>query len=84
MINLVQNALKFSFKDSEIKVILKKKICASDQGAIEYKMSVEDKGIGISEKDLKLLFKQPFFQTNDSVSGQMNKEGHGIGLFVSY
>lgn len=43
-------------------------------------LSVEDKGIGIAEKDLKRLFTK-FFRTKDAIS--MHTEGLGIGIYLA-
>lgn len=72
IINLLNNAIKFSIKKKEICVRLKK----------EHEMvmiQVEDKGIGIPEDQREIVF-QPFYRV-----GQKNAEdisGTGLGLSV--
>jgi len=72
IINLMNNAIKFSIKKKEISVRLKK----------EHEMvmiQVEDKGIGIPEDQREMVF-QPFYRV-----GQKNAEdisGTGLGLSV--
>lgn len=66
--NLVSNALKFT-KAGFVKV-------TASQDAEAYFLSVEDSGIGISEKDVKGLF-QKFHQVRPEA------QGYGLGLFIS-
>lgn len=72
LLNLISNASKFSPDFSEININIKRK---SD--LIEF--SIEDSGIGIAEKDMRLLFK-PFVQIDSSHS--RNYEGTGLGLVI--
>lgn len=73
LLNLVSNAVKFSAgKEVLIRV-------THDNGCVLVK--VEDKGIGISERDLKLLF-QPFVQVGQQ-SIENRSHGSGLGLVVS-
>ncbi|MDT8317466.1 MAG: hybrid sensor histidine kinase/response regulator, partial [bacterium] len=72
LLNLVSNASKFSPEFSEININIKRQ---SD--LIEF--SIEDSGIGIAEKDLRLLFR-PFVQIDSSHS--RNYEGTGLGLVI--
>ncbi|TFH27395.1 MAG: HAMP domain-containing histidine kinase, partial [Bacteroidia bacterium] len=72
IINLLNNAIKFSVKRKEIAVRLKK------EGEMVL-LQVEDKGIGIPEDQQELIF-QPFYRV-----GQKNSEdisGTGLGLSV--
>ena len=73
VMNLISNALKFSPNGSEVDVIVN----VSDK---DIKISVEDHGKGISEKDQKIIF-------NRFVQSRNNKghSGSGIGLdLVNY
>ena len=45
-------------------------------------VSVKDTGIGISKKELSMLFK-PYFKTEDTKSKKLNPAGKGLGLYVS-
>jgi signal transduction histidine kinase len=72
IINLLNNAIKFSVKRKEIAVRLKKE----EEMVL---LQVEDKGIGIPENQKDLIF-QPFYRV-----GQKNSEdisGTGLGLAV--
>jgi len=72
LINIVNNALKFTDKGKiEIKAIKKKELV---------EISVKDTGIGIAKKDMDKLFKA-FSQI--SVKGQINSEGAGLGLYLT-
>ncbi|MDD3247332.1 MAG: PAS domain-containing sensor histidine kinase [Methanosarcina sp.] len=68
--NLMSNAIKFTPKGGSVEVLAAK---AGDS----VRVSISDTGIGISEKDQKLLF-QPFMQVDSSISRQY--EGTGLGL----
>ncbi len=72
MLNLISNASKFSPDSSEINISIKRK-----RDLIEF--AIEDSGIGIAEKDMRLLFK-PFVQIDSSHS--RNYEGTGLGLVI--
>ncbi|MGK0468505.1 sensor histidine kinase [Clostridium sp.] len=70
VLNLISNAIKFSDKGDEIFINVKDK-----DKFVE--ISVEDKGIGIEEKNLGTIFDR-FKQVDKSLS--RNAEGTGIGL----
>lgn len=70
--NLVDNAIKYSFS-GKIKIEAAKK-----DGEII--VSVKDRGIGISKKDISKLFKK--FSRSDDVK-TINVEGTGLGLYVA-
>jgi PAS domain S-box-containing protein len=70
IVNLFSNALKYSNKDKQIEISIKK-----DQCGISF--SFEDYGIGISKQDIKLLFKP--FHRGENVQ---NISGTGLGLAV--
>lgn len=72
MSNLISNAIKFTPKGGQIKVIISK---ATDENLIQ--ICVEDNGIGISESDQKYIFNR-FYQAKSSTNGY--NEGFGIGL----
>ena len=71
--NLINNALKYSYKDS--KVIIK--IWVDDD---ELNVSVQDFGTGISEKNQKIIFER--FKRLDSGINSINR-GHGLGLSIT-
>ena len=67
--NLVENARKYSEKDTPVEIVIadtKEEIC----------LSVKDQGIGISEEDQQKIW-QRFYQVDSSRSGD---EGSGLGL----
>ncbi len=71
--NLINNALKYSYKDSD--VILKVNI---EDDILE--ISVQDFGTGISEKNQKIIFER--FKRLDSGINSINR-GHGLGLSIT-
>jgi signal transduction histidine kinase len=68
--NLLSNAVKFSAENKEIKI-------TTERTENEFKISVQDQGIGISEKDQKHLFQRFFRAKNAS-----NIQGTGLGLNI--
>jgi two-component system cell cycle sensor histidine kinase PleC len=74
MINLVNNAVKFTPAGGTVRVTL-----ARDQrGGLEFVVS--DNGIGISRQDLKRIF-EPFVQAEDGNARRFG--GIGLGLAIS-
>ena len=71
--NLINNALKYSYKDS--KVIIR----VSIEDDILH-ISVQDFGTGISEKNQKIIFER--FKRLDSGINSINR-GHGLGLSIT-
>ena len=59
LINLIQNALKFSNRDSKI-VLAVTRFVVSEPNNIGVNLSVTDEGIGITEQDQKNLFSMFF------------------------
>ena len=70
--NLISNAVKFSYPNGEVRI-------KASQDVDCVWVSVEDDGMGISEKKLEKIFN---FLTSSS-SGLGGETGTGIGLFVS-
>ena len=70
--NLVYNAIKYSIEGGHIH------ICVSNEGETAM-LIVEDQGIGISEKDLPLIFER-FYRTDRSRNRKTG--GAGIGLTI--
>lgn len=68
--NLLQNAIKFTRKDRSIHIKLR-----TDPDKKWVRISVEDRGIGIPEKDLEVIFEK--FQ-----QGSRYNKGIGIGLYL--
>ena len=76
LINLVSNALKFTFRGYiRITAIV---VSNKDNQLIE--IAVEDTGIGIKKKDTEKLFKM-FSMISEAQS--VNKTGTGMGLYIS-
>lgn len=67
LLNLISNAIKYSESDVEIRTFVNKQ---------SLKIEVEDRGVGIPEKDYKNLFTK-FFRANNVA------HIHGIGLGLS-
>lgn len=76
--NLGNNAVKFTAKggDVSIKVVVKEE---TDYG-VKLQFSVQDSGIGITNKQLEKLF-QPFTQADSSITREYG--GTGLGLIIS-
>lgn len=73
IINLLDNAIKFSPKKGDIIISLER--CEDDTHTLVFKIS--DQGIGMSEEQLKRIFEK-FYQADRSHS----TEGNGLGLTV--
>ncbi|MDA8262729.1 MAG: ATP-binding protein [Actinomycetota bacterium] len=73
MANLVDNAIKYSDKDSWVRVGLRH----TEDGRIE--ISVADHGIGIPQKDLERIFER-FYRVDQARSRQTG--GTGLGLSI--
>ena len=71
--NLINNALKYSYKDSKIIV----NVWVEDD---ILNLSVQDFGTGISEKNQKIIFER--FKRLDSGINSINR-GHGLGLSIT-
>lgn len=70
--NLISNAIKFSFKNSEVKVEVKK-------DKKQFIFSVSDKGVGIKEEDIAKIWDiSKKFTTN----GTEGEKGTGLGLIL--
>lgn len=70
--NLLSNAIKFTYEDGNICIY-----AANHQPFVE--VTVKDSGIGITEKNKRLLFK---IDTNVSTRGTSNETGTGLGLIL--
>jgi len=74
--NLISNAIKYS---GENRWIALGAVCVGDQASAEVRISVEDKGIGISTADLEHVF-EPFYRAQGVRDGQIR--GVGLGLYL--
>jgi signal transduction histidine kinase len=73
MSNLLNNALKYSYKDSKVIIIV-----SADEDALT--ISTQDFGTGISDKNQKIIFER--FKRLDSGINSINR-GHGLGLSIT-
>lgn len=73
IINLIDNAIKYSFENKHISIRTKLKL---NKACIE----VEDKGIGINNKDKRLVFDKFYRVANNDVS--IKVKGSGLGLSI--
>lgn len=71
-INLIENAIKYSFEDIKIEVILKK---LNGNGVLE----ISDQGCGILDQEKETVF-QKFFRSGSE--NTRKTKGTGIGLFI--
>ncbi len=70
--NLVDNAIKFSFQDSELKI-------ESTEKRNKIYVSVKDYGIGIPKEEIHMIWDR--FYKSDSSRGK-DKKGTGLGLSI--
>jgi PAS domain S-box-containing protein len=77
LLNLVSNAVKFT-EQGEVNVLVESKNV--NDTSVDVLFTVRDTGIGISQDELKRLFK-PFSQADSSTTRKFG--GTGLGLFIS-
>ncbi len=70
--NLINNAVKFTLNGGNVRIFCK-------QGDSELTISVEDTGIGMSEKQLDNLFR---LESNVTMPGTSEEKGTGLGLIL--
>jgi two-component system, sensor histidine kinase and response regulator len=80
LLNLTSNAIKFSEQNEVIVKAVIEQTSASDDGSILLRLSVTDKGIGLTKQEQGRLF-QPFVQADGSISRKYG--GTGLGLSIS-
>ncbi len=73
LVNLIENAIKFSVPGSEIQI-------ESKEDPDNVQVSVSDQGAGIPEKDLEVIFEK--FHTVPSSGSRSKREGTGLGLAI--
>ena len=73
LVNLMENAIKFSAHGKEIRIEVKE-----DTDTVL--VAVEDQGIAISEENLEVIFEK--FHTLPSSEGRGKIEGTGLGLAI--
>ncbi|PKL77551.1 MAG: hypothetical protein CVV27_05110 [Candidatus Melainabacteria bacterium HGW-Melainabacteria-1] len=75
LVNLVNNAVKFTPSGGEVRVIVRRL-----NGSIEFK--VQDTGIGIPQEDLPYIFDR-FYRVEHNRQRRHNSGGSGLGLTIS-
>lgn len=70
--NLVSNAIKFSARNSEIRII-------AENGDLYTIITVSDKGVGISKKNIERLWQ---LSEQYTTKGTENEDGTGLGLVL--
>lgn len=73
MVNLMENAIKFSDQGKEIQIEVKE-----DQDNVV--VAVRDRGMGVSEENLEVIFEK--FHTLPSSGGRGKRDGTGLGLAI--
>lgn len=77
LINLLNNAVKFTLDGGEIRLTVTEVASPSPEETPEIYFAVQDTGIGISPENIQKLF-QPFMQIDSALNRQY--EGTGLGL----
>ena len=72
MQNLIANSIKYGNGDRWLRI-------AAENGGSSVKISVEDRGIGISKNDLRQIF-EPFYRAKEVVDAQIHGNGLGLSL----
>lgn len=75
LINLVNNAVKFTPTGGEVRVIARRL-----ENAVEFR--VQDTGIGIPQEDLPYIFDR-FYRVEQNRQRRQNSGGSGLGLTIS-
>lgn len=70
--NLIANAVKYSNGNNWLRIV-----AANGDGTV--RISVEDRGIGISKSDLRQIF-EPFYRSKEVVDAQIHGNGLGLSL----
>ncbi len=70
--NLIHNAIKFSFKQSEVKII-------AGRNGNNAEIEVTDSGIGMDKQTIEKLLDLSYIQSNPGTS---NEKGTGLGLYI--
>ena len=76
IIIILDNAIKFSYENTPIKINIGKII--SENGIDKIKMDISNKGSGIADKDINNIFER-FHKTE----GENNESGMGLGLAIA-
>lgn len=76
--NLIQNAMKYGSPPRWIGLTAAARR-TSDKNRLEVQISVQDRGAGISARDLPHIF-EPFYRGREAVDGQLPGSGLGLSL----
>ena len=82
LLNLLSNAVKFTCRGG-IAVIVQK-VPTDSTSAQRVRIAVQDTGVGISEADQKMLFKEFSQVGQEQQQKALNPQGVGLGLIISY
>ena len=81
--NLVSNAIKFSYPDSSVSLLISADAEHNTQGDAQndglVRIRVRDEGQGMTREDLKSAFRR---NTRLSASPTRNESTHGMGLYI--
>lgn len=78
LLNLVDNAVKFTPADKNVKISISLESCSAENAGISFMIS--DEGIGIPANKFELIF-QSFMQSDVSIASKFG--GTGLGLAIS-
>lgn len=73
IVNVLDNAIKYSPKDSQIQITMEKQIHF-------FRIEIRDEGIGIKKEEINRIF-QRFYRGKQEVIKQA--EGSGVGLYLT-
>lgn len=77
IINILSNAIKNTPPEGRIDLVLK-------EGEDDVKIIIEDNGVGLTEKELKIIFKRfGKIERHEEGLEYLNIQGSGLGLFIS-
>ena len=71
--NLISNAIKYSYKDSDVSIII------SQKNDDFISVQIKDNGVGLSEENASKMFR---LDSNVSTDGTAKEKGTGLGLLI--
>lgn len=78
LINILSNAVKYTPENGEVKLTIRENRC--DESSALFEISIKDSGIGMSEDDLKSIFK-PFIRGRSNAVS--DNQGSGLGMPIA-